>query len=241
MKTNQTMRREGEERKRQTSQPFSSERDLVETFVGCLRRSNPRGWALLREMDAGVGIADLVLVPTAQSLSAVRSMRLVPLRLAPLLESSMSATIGTESAFEAMTGLSSLSAQKAIRDLARVGLLRRRRDGAFQLKSVQEPPYSHVVAIEAKLQDWGRALTQAYRNRQFATQSWVVLDQHYPLSEHAVMAFTRAHVGLATCSISGGLKIHVAAPSLPPNSPQRAWVAQAVVARSIRQTLRPLK
>ncbi len=220
---------------------FASEANLVEALIKVLRRGAPQGWSLMREVDAGVGIADLVLVPTLRGISHTqRLLRRVPLRLAPLLAPNTSRKVASVSAFMRQTGMSRSSALKAVRDLTAIGLARR--EGALvELKAVKEAPYKDVIAIEAKLRDWGRALTQAYRNCQFATQSWVVLDEHYPLSELALTAFKRANVGLATCSTEGNLRIRVAAKTKRPNSPQRMWTAQAVIARSPRQALRPLK
>jgi hypothetical protein len=220
---------------------FASEANLVESFVKALRRGAPQGWSLMREIDAGVGIADLILVPALDRPSpSQRLLRTVPLRLAPLLAPTTSRKVVSVSAFMSQTGMSRSSALKAVGALAAIGLARREGD-LVELKAVTEAPYKDVVAIEAKLRDWGRALTQAYRNRQFATQSWVVLDAHYPLSELALAAFKQANVGLATCSTEGDLRIRVAAKTKCPSSKQRMWTAQALIARSFRQALRPLK
>lgn len=132
------------------------------------------------------------------------------------------------------------SALRVLGDMIVPGLAQRRGE-AVQLRAVSAAPFKHVVAIEAKLYDWGRALTQAYRNRQFATQSWVVLDAHYSVSKVAVDAFRKAGVGLAACSTTGQLRFYVEARTMRPVSLQRSWVAQAVIARSQRQTLRPLR
>src|SRR5581483_1123866 len=68
------------------SVPFRSEKDLTQAFVSVLRRSTPGSWALLREIDAGVGVADLILVESQRARQAeLRLLRRVFLRLAPLL------------------------------------------------------------------------------------------------------------------------------------------------------------
>ena len=138
------------------------------------------------------------------------------------------------------TGMSRPAALRVLVDLGLADLVQR--DGeAIQLRAASTVPFKHVIAIEAKLHDWGRALTQAYRNRQFATQSWVVLDAHCSVSKVAIDAFKQAGVGLATCSTTGQLRFYVKARTMRPVSPQRSWVAQAVIARSQRQALRPLR
>lgn len=195
---------------------------------------------MLREVDAGVGVADLVLASKPEAVADLRLLRSVPTRLAPLFASTTARKVGSIQAFMASTGMSRPAALRVLGDLAEPGLVQR--DGeTVQLRAASAAPFKHVVAIEAKLYDWGRALTQAYRNRQFATQSWVVLDAHYSVSKVAIDAFKQAGVGLAACSITGQLHFYVKARTMRPVSSQRLWVAQAVIARSQRQALRPLR
>ena len=221
--------------------PFRSEEDLTQAFISVLRRSTPGGWSLLCEIDAGVGVADLILVESQRARQAeLRLLRRVPLRLAPLLAPDVASRLTSVSAFRQATGMSRPSALRIVSALVALRLADREGE-RLQLRAVHSPPFDHVVAIEAKLRDWKRAITQAYRNRQFASQSWVVLDAYYAVSDTAVESFARAQVGLATCSSAGELRIHVQAETLPPSSSQRNWTAQAVIARSHRHVLRPLK
>ena len=222
------------------SKPFATEAALVEAFAMAIRRGCPRGWSLLREMDAGVGVADLVLAPKPEALADLWLLRRVPPRLAPLFAPNTARRVRSVQAFMESTGMSRPAALRVLGDLALSGLALREGE-AVQLRAASAAPFSHVVAIEAKLRDWGRALTQAYRNRQFATQSWVVLDAHYPVTKIAIDAFKQAGVGLAACSTTGQLRFYVKANTMRPVSLQRSWVAQAVIARSRRQALKPLR
>jgi hypothetical protein len=195
---------------------------------------------MLREMDAGVGIADLVLASKPEAVADLLLLRRVPTRLAPLFAPTTARRVRSIQHFMASTGMSRRSALRVLGALALPGLVQR--DGeTVQLRAASAAPFKHVVAIEAKLYDWGRALTQAYRNRQFATQSWVVLDAHYSVSKVAIDAYMQAGVGLAACSTMGQLRLYVKARTMRPVSLQRSWVAQAVIARSQRQALRPLR
>lgn len=222
------------------SRPFATEAALVETLATAIRRGCPPGWSLLREMDAGVGVADIVLASRPAEAADLRLLRRVPTRLAPLFASTTARKVRSIQAFMASTGMSRSTALRALGQLDGLGLVQR--DGeTVRLRAATDVPFRHVVAIEAKLYDWGRALTQAYRNRQFATQSWVVLDAHYSTSKVAIDAFKQAGVGLASCSITGQLHFYVKARTMRPVSPQRLWVAQAVLARSQRQALKPLR
>jgi hypothetical protein len=226
---------------KRTGAPFRSEEDLTRAFISVLRRSTPGGWALLREVDAGVGVADLVLVESQQTMrSELPLLRRVPLRLAPLLAPDVASRLTSLAGFMEATGMSRASALRTISGLVALRLAHREGE-RLQLRTVRSQPYDHIIAIEAKLRDWKRALTQAYRNRQFSSQSWVVLDGYYTVANAAVESFARAQVGLATYSSTGELSIHVHAVTLPPSNAQRNWIAQAVVARSRPQVLRPLK
>jgi hypothetical protein len=222
------------------TKPFATEAALVEAFATAIRRRCPKGWSLLREMDAGVGVADLVLAPGPEAVADLRLLRRVPPRLAPLFAPTTARRVRSIQDFMTTTGMSRPTALRALGDLALLGLVLR--DGeAVQLCTALAAPFKHVVAIEAKLHAWGRALTQAYRNRQFATQSWVVLDAHYSVSKGAIDAFKKAGVGLVACSTTGQLCFYVKARTRRPVSHQRSWVAQAVIARSQRQALKPLR
>lgn len=67
----------------------------------------------------------------------------------------------------------------------------------------------YVIAVEFKLSRWRRALNQAFRNRNFANESYVILDQNY--SKRAVenvSAFKKANVGLITFSADYTLEFH---------------------------------
>lgn len=223
------------------SASFRSEEDLTQAFIKILRRSTPGGWALLREIDAGVGVADLVLVESQREMqSELRLLRQVPLRLAPLLNPDVANRLTSLSEFMQATGMSRTSALRSVNAMAALRMANR--DGErLNIRAIHSQPYPQIITIEAKLRDWKRALTQAYRNRQFCTQSWVIMDGHYAVTDLAIASFSRAQVGLATCSPDGQLYIHVHAETLPPRNTQRNWTARAVIARSPRQFLRPLK
>jgi hypothetical protein len=63
---------------------------------------------------------------------------------------------------------------------------------------------NEVIAFEAKLADWRRAIHQAYRNTTFALRSYVVLpDQVARRAEKSVEMFTSYGVGLCACAERG--------------------------------------
>jgi hypothetical protein len=60
---------------------------------------------------------------------------------------------------------------------------------------------NEVIALEAKLTDWRRAIYQAYRNTTFALRSYVVLPERVASrAEKSVEMFTNYGVGLCACA-----------------------------------------
>ena len=91
-----------------------------------------------------------------------------------------------------------------------------------------------LIAVEAKLSDWQRVLVQAYRNLQFADESWAVLDHACIRPALAQLErFQIAGVGLASIGYGRGLFVHHAATAQGPVSQGKRWQAQSVLASRI--------
>jgi hypothetical protein len=210
---------------------FETERDLVTAIAECVNRS--RGsYRMELELDAGVGIADLVLANREpRSTRAVRLLACVPPRLSALLDPEVAREIRSRSALAARLGLTEQAATRVLRHLRDAGLVKVTASEVV-LSSIRKAPFAQIIAVEAKLSDWPRALVQAYRNRQFADESWVVLDHRFHQSAIAQIGrFQRSGVGLASVAKAGGLYIHCAALSAPAGSASKRWHAQAALAR----------
>jgi hypothetical protein len=73
-----------------------------------------------------------------------------------------------------------------------------------------------VIAVEAKLEDWRTALHQAFRNRCFAHQSYVLMPKNAALRAHRYSAeFERRKVGICYLESSSIVLLHSAAKSEP--------------------------
>ena len=109
---------------------------------------------------------------------------------------------------------------------------------SVQIATVKSPPYERLIAVEAKISNWQSVLSQAYRNLQFADESWVVLDHTFvrpALSQQA--RFEAAGVGLASIARGRGLILHLAAAHHGPMSVAKRWQAQAALAsRAVART-----
>ena len=76
---------------------------------------------------------------------------------------------------------------------------------------------SYVVSIEFKLRNWRKALEQAFTQKNFCNEAYVVLDNNSASSAIANIAeFERANIGLAALDKDQGLVIYsYCKPSLP--------------------------
>jgi hypothetical protein len=206
----------------------------VRATLSCLRSSSGRSFKIELELDAGVGLADIVLYRRQpQSSRELRLLASVPPRLAALLAPQTAREIRSSHDLSRLLGLTKPAADRVTRQFEKLGLLRAKSSG-IEVRSVNVPPFQTIISIEAKLNDWSRALVQAYRNRQFADESWVVLDHRFYRPAVAKLErFQRSGVGLATVDLAGNLYVHYPAPSVQPISSTKRWHAQAALARRV--------
>lgn len=216
------------------TQGFDSEEQLVQAIVACTRRARRREYRVELEVDAGVGIADLVLTKRApRSTEGLRALASVSPRLAVLLSRELSGSIKNRQALAASLGTSEGAAQRVIAALSAAGVAAQTRE-SLKLNTVKNLPFQRLIAVEAKISDWQRVLVQAYRNLQFADESWVVLDHAYIRPAISQLErFQVAGVGLASIDRNRGLFIHHSATTRGPVSLGKRWQAQAVLASRV--------
>lgn len=203
-------------------------------IVECTRHARRREYRVELEVDAGVGVADLVLTKrAARSTHGLRALGSVSPRLAVLLNRGVGDAINTRSALASVLGTSEGAAQRFIAQLSLAGMAKQSRD-SLTISTVKTLPFERLIAVEAKISDWQRVLVQAYRNLQFADESWVVLDHAFIRPAVAQMErFRVSGVGLASMDRQRGLFIHHAAATYGPMSLGKRWQAQAVLASRI--------
>lgn len=218
---------------------FDTEEHLVQAIVSCIRSSTNRAFKVELELDAGVGIADVVLYKREpRTTREIKLLATVPPRLAALLDASTSRDIRSCDELALLLGLTKSAADRVMRKFRCLGLLKTRSSGAA-IALIKVPPFQMIVSIEAKLNDWSRALMQAYRNRQFADESWVVLDHRFYKPALAQLErFQRSGVGLASVDTAGNLYVHYLAPSAPAINSTKRWHAQAALARRVYSSSR---
>ena len=216
------------------SEGYESEERLVRGIVACIKRARRREYRREFEVDAGVGVADLVLAKRSRrSTDGLTALSKISPRLADLLSRDVGSSIGTRESLAKYLGTSDGAASRVIAHLSMNGLIEREKQG-FRVLTVKRLPFERLIAAEAKISDWQRVLVQAYRNLQFSNESWAVLDHAYIRSALAnADRFKAAGVGLASVDKNRGLFIHVRAETHGPMSAGKAWQAQAVLASRI--------
>ena len=152
------------------------------------------------------------------------SLRTLPLRKAFSVED-----------FAFMTGVVKQTAARILSQYERLGYCRRSTQRGQWLKIRQPIPIAKkIIAVEAKLGDWKRAIVQAYRYQRYANQSWVVLDASKARGAvNATNQFRRLNVGLKVLSRSGVTKTYVTPRARSPKSPFHFWEANGLIAASL--------
>lgn len=220
--------------------PFKSELLLVDALIEFIHRTKLEKFETLKEFEGGFGRPDLLLFsePVPNADMDIKSLALLNSRLAPLLSLKASRTIKSIQALAAASGASNRAARQMASELARVNRLKQSNslDDGFKISPVNRPPFTTVVAIEAKLRDWRRALTQAFRYREFSTEAWVVLDHAFAASALKQLSrFKATGVGLASFSTTGELHVHVLAKRQKWSNSALAWRTQAMLAKAVTQ------
>ncbi len=200
----------------------------MQAILECTKRARRREYRVELEVDAGVGIADIVLTKRAErSTEGLRTLGSVSPRLAVILSQQVGDAIKTRATLAASLGTSAAATQRVIAQWTVAGVAKQSQN-SLDLLTVKTPPFDRLIAVEAKLSDWQRVLVQAYRNLQFADESWVVLDHAFIRPAIAQLErFKVAGVGLASIDCGRGLFIHHAAAPHGPVSQGKRWQAQA--------------
>lgn len=215
---------------------FRTEKALVAHFLASARKSGSARDRLLRtEFDATNGIADIVQIRLRRNWrSNVALGKFLPrwayaLRLMPYRR-----RFSTDS-FRELTGSSRKTTLAILRRFAELHYCTRDRKRDQWIKQKQAVPLvNEIVAIEAKLSDWRRALGQAYRHLDFAQRSFVLLDATRSASAiQNIVQFKRLNVGLITLYPSGRPHVWFKPAKRFPRSSLRYWHANSELGRRL--------
>jgi hypothetical protein len=214
---------------------FKSEAKLVAALVAFLTKTSNGQFFVLAEHEGGFGRPDLLLYGKGpHAAHDIETLAKINPRLAPLFSPITSGRIDSIESLAMATGSSNPTARRIIRQLRQADRLRLdcAKSAEVSIIPISRLPFPEIVAIEAKLRDWRRALVQAYRYLQFSTESWVVLDHSRAAAALRMTdLFASSGVGLATYSKENGLFVHSPALNKRLEDSPLTWRTQAMLAR----------
>jgi hypothetical protein len=218
---------------------FETEAQLVDQLQHVYGTALGSDWVWLREFSTSCGIADLigVSVAPAHSTSATckTSLGLVPPGWAYALRRLPSHVPFTLDDLAELANVSTSSARSILKIFNETGFCAPVAESRAWIKAFDPMPVAtRIVAVEAKLRDWRRALYQAVQHADYATQCWVVLDQTaLNNAQQHDDEFEHRGVGLAGLSADGDIDVIVHAAERTPRLPYRFWQANAEIARRL--------
>lgn len=217
-----------------------SEERLVELYRQDVRHRN-KSVFLLREFDCSNGVADLVLVKPNGAWKKHRQIASIHPRWLFALKELPYRKSFTVSEFATLTGVTYRRAQIAISEFCHAGFCETNIARNAWIK-VRQPRQiaAKIIAYEAKLTDWQRALIQADRYRDFAHEAWVLMDAARVAPAIAKLDYFRSlNIGLVAISASRTKEIYFAPKSGLPRSEMRFWQANAIIAANTSVKYRP--
>jgi hypothetical protein len=185
---------------------FRWEKDLVQAFkltsnnfISGVLRNPPENPFLLEEFDSTYGIADLVIGNYNKKPEAGRLP--IDVNWVAPLRTWGDGDIVTTCDFKEKYCVSGSTASRKMHEYVDAEFWQPVSRGTYIAIKRYELFTDFVIAIEAKLKDWRRALLQARCYRKYANLSFVLLDEVY--ANPAIKAldmFRHAQVGLITMS-----------------------------------------
>ena len=215
---------------------FQSESSLVSLYESRLLGdvNKDANFGILKEFDCSNGIADMLLFKLRKDwrvfmpISDISPNWIYALRKLPYRK------IFTSEEFASTALVSQKRAISALNDYSRLGFCVRKSSNVWIKKRQPRQIVTKIVAIEAKLRNWKRALWQAYRYLEYSDQSWVLLDAYSIKPALAnLLEFQRLNVGLASLSSTNEIRFYFSPVRRSPKSDHRRWQANAEIAKRI--------
>ncbi len=236
------------------SSPFRSEAELVpfarEWLLDSLSHSGQH-WLVIDEHLVGTRIPDLLAarVDLRALRARIRAKQWDPLAAGELrvlgrLRQDRSISV---SAVAIAVGYTDDAARRLLRRLERFGYIAQDNTGGFRRIRARYRIFTRLIAVEAKLRDWRRALVQARSHRSFAQECYVVFDASYETRfMNATPHFTASGTGLLAVHASDGVKRVLtprASRKIDPNAfalaGEQLWLRLQGVTRPLPQTRLP--
>ena len=190
---------------------FEREKDLVDAFSRNIKKflrkilNKPiNRHFVIEEFDSYIGIADLILGTYRPYLSKRACREPINLNwIYPLIDFKLDEVISVPE-FMDKYGVSKKSASSKLSKYTEASFLDKIDNHKYVVVKEYEFVTNNVVAIEAKLKNWKRALFQARRYKKFSDFTYVLLDERYanPAISN-IEEFKINNIGLITMNNSG--------------------------------------
>jgi DNA-binding MarR family transcriptional regulator len=192
---------------------FENEQLLVNEIVSALefgrfklpRKAKQSNMKVLREVNLGYGIADLVIA-LYKNIDSSRKVFLnsTQIKILRIVEENPGIAI---KAIINKTGASGKVISASLSVLSNENLICVR-DGEITSQGKYVSSLTNSIAIEAKLKDWRRALKQAYRYKWFSERSYVCLPStNIKPATSNLDFFKQMQVGLVSVCKDSGINI----------------------------------
>lgn len=187
------------------------------------------------EFDSENGIADIVLYKKRKNYQSHLSLAQIDPRWSLTLKSLPYRRYFSLEDLQSLTRCSISSARKALESFCKADYCEKSAISGKWIKHRQPSLIlKDVVAIEAKLRDWKRALHQARRYHDYANQSWVLIEEKYQKAAlRNVNHFLKANIGLASISVRGEIQLLQHPAKNLPRSEFAQWYMNAKIARDL--------
>lgn len=214
---------------------FTREQALVDAFVQQSCSAAESGHGLEFEVNSGNGIADIVFYKKRKDWQNHASLAALSPQWGSCLASLPYRRVFSVQFFAKLSCISDRTAERVLREFATHGYCKKSQKGWMKWR---QPifPFTQLCAIEAKLRNWKRALYQATRYKEFADQSWVLLDHYF--SDPAIKNlehFARRNVGLLTIDPAGRVWEVWRPTNVKPSSEFRRWYTAIETLRHTHQ------
>jgi len=199
---------------------FRTELELVDEFKHLyaeefLRNVEPRAvrrFVLLEEFDSHNGVADIVFAVYRPYVRRTKPRKTINTNWVGQLSQLQEKQIISLDEYVALYGVSNKTARKQLENFAQADFLKCLKKNHYQISKSYKPILETVISAEAKLRDWQRALTQAYRYKRFSNFSFVLLPSDSAgRAIKNISLFQRYEIGLVTLG-SKGIFIHCCPP-----------------------------
>lgn len=213
---------------------FKSENMLVHAYLDQFRNREATH-KLITELESSNGIADVVHVHLRKGCKGASRIGEISPRWAYTLHSLPTRKPFSVEELSQIAGSSVSAARSALRSFESAGFCARHSQTHNWIKTSSPRPIANkIIAIEAKLSDWRRALTQAYRYQDYAMESWVLLDEASSgPAKNNIDAFVRLNVGLVTLGIEGSLQTIFSPKQSKPKSEIQHWHIMSQIDREL--------